>query len=104
MAVHPLAQVPIQFCMALPSDIMMSVHMDWVTNARASDDYAGGSDNLLSVPHAALLMWALGIRPSKDNFWTTNITDNPYQMGGDRPTNPGSNVELNTIAAVLSTG
>ena len=36
-----------------------------MTNARASDDYAGGSDNLLSMPHAALLMWSLGIRPSK---------------------------------------
>lgn len=47
----------------------MSVELDWVTNARASDDYAGGSDNLLSMPHAALLMWSLGIRPSKDNFW-----------------------------------
>ena len=59
------ASIPIQFCMAMPSDIMMSVHHDWVTNARASDDYAGGSDNLMNVPHAALLMWSLGIRPSK---------------------------------------
>ena len=50
--------------MAMPSDIMMAVEFDWVTNARASDDYAGGSDNLLSMPHAALLMWSLGIRPS----------------------------------------
>ena len=48
----------------MPSDIMMAVEFDWVTNARASDDYAGGSDNLLSMPHAALLMWSLGIRPS----------------------------------------
>ena len=83
---------------------MMSVNQNWVTNARASDDYAGGSDNLLSVPHAALLMWSLGIRPSKDNFWTSNVSNNPYQKGGNEPTNPGSNVELNTIAAVLSTG
>ena len=40
----------------------------------------------------------------KDNFWTTNVTDNPYQKGSATPKNPGSNVELNTIAAVLSTG
>ena len=63
-------EVAIQFCMAMPSDIMMSVHLDWVTNARASDDYAGGIDNLINVPHAGLLMWSLGMRPSKDNFWT----------------------------------
>lgn len=97
-------EVPIQFCMAMPSDIMLSVELDWVTNARASDDYAGGSDNLLSMPHAALLMWSLGIRPSKDNFWTSNVTDNPYQKNSNTPKNPGSNVELNTIVAVLSTG
>jgi hypothetical protein len=42
---------------------------------------------------------------SKDNFWTQNITDNPYQMPRDTsPRNPGSNPELNTIAAILSTG
>jgi hypothetical protein len=56
-------EVAIQFCMAMPSDIMMSVHLDWVTNARASDDYAGGVDNLINVPHAGLLMWSLGMRP-----------------------------------------
>eukprot|EP00040_Diaphanoeca_grandis_P034999 m.218963 g.218963 ORF g.218963 m.218963 type:complete len:854 (+) comp33283_c0_seq1:365-2926(+) len=95
-------EVPLQFCMAMPSDIMLSVEFDWVTNARASDDYVSG-DNLFNVPHAALLMWSLGIRPSKDNFWTSNISDNPYQKG-NQPANPGSNVELNTIVAVLSTG
>ena len=97
-------EVGIQFCMAMPSDIMMSVHLDWVTNARASDDYAGGIDNLINVPHAALLMWSLGMRPSKDNFWTANVTDNHYQKGANSPKNPGSNPELNTIAAILSTG
>ena len=56
-------EVAIQFCMAMPSDIMLSVHLDWVTNARASDDYAGGVDNLINVPHASLLMWSLGMRP-----------------------------------------
>ena len=56
-------EVGIQFCMAMPSDIMLSVHLDWVTNARASDDYAGGVDNLINVPHASLLMWSLGMRP-----------------------------------------
>ena len=98
-------EVAIQFCMAMPSDIMASVHLDWVTNARASDDYAGGTDNLINVPHASLLMWSLGMRPSKDNFWTSNVTDNPYQRPTDsHPRNPGSNVELNTIVAAYSTG
>lgn len=85
---------------AMPSDIMMSVHFDWVTNARASNDYAMTS-NLVEMPAAGLLMWSLGIRPSKDNFWTTNATGSPYKGGG---ANPGTNVELNTIVAALSTG
>ena len=57
----------LQFCMAMPSDIMMAaaLNLDWVTNARASNDYAEG-DNLERVPAAGLLMWALGMRPSKD--------------------------------------
>lgn len=95
--------VPVQFCMAMPSDIMMSTKLNWVTNARASNDYAEG-DNLVRVPGAGLLMWSLGMRPSKDNFWTANASDSPYQHGQNSPANPGSNCELNAIVSVLSTG
>ena len=98
--------VALQFCMAMPSDIMMVAKhsLEMVTNARASNDYAEG-DNLIRVPQSGLLMWALGVRPSKDNFWSHNVSDSPYQHAGvNNPANPGSNCELNAMVATLSTG
>jgi hypothetical protein len=32
-------EIPIQYCMSIPSDILQTLEFDWVTNARASDDY-----------------------------------------------------------------
>merc|ERR1711959_790818 len=89
--------------MALPSDLMQSVELNSVTNYRASGDYAGGSN--YNIGGSALLAFALGLRPSKDNFWTHRpqsaiITGKPWGP----PSNPGSNCELNTIIATLSTG
>ena len=60
----------------------------------------------------SLLAFALGLRPSKDIFWTHrpsnchgNHTDYPQTCGrwGEH-TNPGSNCELNALVATLSTG
>ena len=67
-------RTPLQWCMAMPSDVLLSASLDWVTNGRASDDYALAT-NLPQFAGGALLMWAFGVRPSKDNFWTTNGAD-----------------------------
>lgn len=97
-------KLPIQLCMALPSDVMMSLEMDAVTNFRASTDYAFSGGNL-NIGGTALLAMALGLRPSKDNLWTTRpqstiATGKPWPIGS----NPGSNNELNAIVATLSMG
>mmetsp|Transcript_86928 Transcript_86928/g.246464 ORF Transcript_86928/g.246464 Transcript_86928/m.246464 type:complete len:826 (+) Transcript_86928:58-2535(+) len=93
----------VQACMALPSDLMASVRLNSVTNYRASGDYV--SEDNYDVGGSALLAFALGLRPSKDNFWTHRPlsaieTGKPW---GPR-TNPGTNCELNAIIATLSTG
>ena len=76
-------RTPLQLCMALPSDAILSAKADWATNARASDDYALPV-NLPQFGGGALLLWALGLRPSKDTFWTTsNSTKRAYAAGAN---------------------
>lgn len=95
--------MPVQMCMALPSDLMASLQFDSVTNYRASDDYA--SEGNMDIGGSALLAFALGLRPSKDNFWThrpQSAVDSGKPWGVKD--NPGANCELNLIIATLSTG
>jgi hypothetical protein len=113
--------------MALPSDLMASLALKSVTNFRASTDYGIDDDNFnipihpdddnFNIGASSLLGFALGLRPSKDIFWThrpRNCRGNPKvdpkacgRWGADPKgghTNPGSNCELNAIVATLSTG
>ena len=41
-----------------------------VTNGRASPDYANSLNTFIGS--SSLLFWAAGLRPSKDNFWTSD--------------------------------
>ena len=74
---------------------------------RASDDYAGSSVTNFNLQTSSLLGWAVGLRPSKDVFFSTaNEPNNPY-MRRLRPTHrtvPGTDLELNALIATLSTG
>eukprot|EP01052_Picozoa_sp_SAG31_P005511 SAG31_NODE_243_length_19342_cov_12.906459_14_plen_297_part_00 len=92
-------KVPVQFCMMQPDDILNTLFLDQVTNGRASGDYAGNGN--WNLGGSSLLYWALGIRPSKDNFWSGD--EQPRELGLSQP-NPGSNGELNAILATMSTG
>ena len=113
--------VPVQACMALPSDIMASVQLNSVTNYRSSTDYGIDDSSMPLQPHddnlnigaSSLLGWALGLRPSKDTFWTSrpdncrnaDPSTDPTACGRrGAHTNPGSNCELNAIVATFSTG
>jgi hypothetical protein len=91
--------MPIQWCMMQPSDLLNSLQFDTVTNGRASYDYAG-SDNW-DIGGSSLLFWTMGVRPSKDNFWTS---DGQKRQPGFTQSNPGTNGELNAILATMSTG
>ena len=63
------AGLAVQYCMALPADILASADFPAVTNARASQDYGAGGDNW-RIGGSSLLLSALQLRASKDNFWS----------------------------------
>jgi len=89
----------IQYCMPLPRHMLESTHFQAVTNARASGDYHPGAGNY-NVELSSLFYWAIGVAPSKDDWWTTEVqTGSPY---GDNPTEP--NWQLQALVVGLSTG
>jgi hypothetical protein len=91
--------VTIQYCMPLPRHMLESTKHQPVTNARASGDYHPGAENW-DISVSSLLYWAIGVAPSKDDWWTTEIQPgSPY---GDKPTEP--NWQMQAIVIGLSTG
>ncbi len=78
--------------------LQSTVHQP-VTNARASTDYHPGQTNF-EIGEPSLFYWAIGIAPSKDDWWTTEVQHgNPYF---DNPTEP--NWQLLALVVGLSTG
>ena len=59
------AHIPVQYCMALPADILASAAYPAVTNARASDDYGAGSAHSWKIGGTSLLLSAVGMKASK---------------------------------------
>ena len=55
--------------MAVPYNLMMGLALEQVTNGRASGDYAAQGN--WDIGAGAILWASLGLKPSKDNFWTT---------------------------------
>ena len=91
--------ITIQYCMPLARHMLESTKHQAVTNARASGDYHPGAGNY-EVGLSSLLYWAIGVAPSKDDYFTTEVQPgNPY---GDKPTEP--NWQLQAIVVGLSTG
>ena len=85
--------------MPLPRHMLESTLHQPVTNARASGDYHPGAGNF-DLGLSSLFYWAIGIAPSKDDWWTTEVQPgNPYS---DKPTEP--NWQLQAITIALSTG
>lgn len=68
--------VAIQYCMSHSRHMLASAEIPAVTQARASGDYHPGGDQWQQVGTTALFAHAIGIAPSKDNYWST-----PLQLG-----------------------
>jgi len=66
------ANQTIQMCMSHVRHILQSVEMPTVTNARASGDYHPGNGQW-NTGTTSLLAHAVGIAPSKDNYWSTPV-------------------------------
>lgn len=101
----------VQFCMAHPAAFLHALQLPSVTNGRASGDYQTPSGNLLSYGTAAPFFSAIGIAPSKDNWWSTPNQPRPRDLtpsGGPPPCDGGSrnvtNNLLHALVATLSTG
>ena len=96
----------LQFCMVLPSDVLFAgLHLPFVTNARASDDYSAVTN--FDITSKSLFFNSVSqLRASKDNFWTTSTRPDkkkwPVYTGfyGD----VGKNIQLNAILAATSLG
>ena len=85
---------------ATPMDLMQSLSLSQVTNGRASGDYAGGGN--WNIGAGALLWSALGLKPSKDNFWTS--FNEPYPAEFHPNGNDHNSTEVHAIAAIMSCG
>jgi len=109
--------VGIQYCMTFPRMLMHTVKVPAVTQFRASDDYHPGQTGpwpettakggqgchfpfcVYYVGTTSLLGWALGVAPSKDNYWSVaNESGDPYRGA----TEPYS--EMQSAISALSTG
>ena len=98
-------QITIQYCLPSATDILESLSLPAVVQARASDDYVQVSANAFEIGGSALFMGALHIAPSKDTLWTSSPQPPTYSdihQNGDYTTQP--HVELDNVLAVLSLG
>lgn len=94
------ANVSIQFCMAYVRHVLQSVESVAVSQARGSGDYRAGNDQWRPLGLTSLLLYAVGLAVSKDNFWSTRV-----QRGskwGDGTVEPFS--ALQAAVATLSRG
>ena len=108
-------RVPMQLCLATGSDLLESLSMPWVTNARASGDYAFCADSW-DIGFASMLHWAVGVRPFKDVMWTTSHQPgSPYENTTLLPSmyrrcldrhgrHAQPNVQLDALFSAFSTG
>ena len=59
--------IPVE-CMSHVRHVLQSVECPAITNVRASDDYHPGNEQW-NVGTSSILAHALGVAPSKDNYW-----------------------------------
>ena len=70
------AGVKIQYCMPYPRHLLQSVEIPTVVQARSSTDNTPGSTLHWLVGESDLLLYAVGLAPYKDVFWTTTVQPN----------------------------
>ena len=59
--------------MAYIRHALQSVELPAVTQARASDDYKASATDQWNIGTTSILAHALGLGPSKDNYWSTTV-------------------------------
>lgn len=93
--------VKLTYCMAWPRMLLASAGSEAVTTARASVDYYPNTQQW-NIGYTSLLADALGLRPSKDLWWSSNRALGRYGRTWSRSAE--HNARLHAVAATLSTG
>jgi hypothetical protein len=95
----------VELCMTLPHHALAAVALPHITTMRVGPDYDWPTNCDAGV--LSFLPWAIGLRPSKDSFMTSNRS-RPTTLGPPFVQQGVSNMmalpELNAIIAVFSTG
>ena len=77
--------ISVQYCMAHPASFLTALSLPAVTNCRASGDYEAPTGNLLDYGSTAMFFSAVGIAPSKDNWWSTPRQPRPRLLPSGPP-------------------
>jgi len=96
------AKLTMQFCMAWPRFLLHALSLPAVTQARASADYAPGNEQW-RVGMTSLFIDALGLRPTKDSFWS-NASAIAGAKKGKSNKRQEPYVRLQGAVSTLSTG
>ena len=89
-----------RYCLSYPRHLLQSIEVPAVVQARSSRDYEPGNtgwDNW-RVAESSLLLWALGLAPHKDTWWSTSV------QPGNVYNNSEPDPALQAVIATLSTG
>jgi len=66
--------ISIQYCMSHCRHMLASVEIPAVTQARASGDYSQSrTDQWSQLGTTSMFAYAIGVAPSKDNYWSTSV-------------------------------
>ena len=102
--------ITIQYCLPSATDMLESLSLPSVIQARASGDYArpeGNTQpwsNVVTLGGASLLMGATKMAPSKDTLWTASPQPNTSSDRTHSGYHTQPHVQLDSILAVLSLG
>jgi hypothetical protein len=102
--------ITIQYCLPSATDMLESLSLAAVIQARASGDYArpeGNTkpwSNVVTLGGASLLMGATRMAPSKDTLWTASPQPDTSSDRTQSGYHTQPHVQLDAILAVLSLG
>jgi hypothetical protein len=92
------ASVDVQLCMMNPAHALASTYMHTVSNGRGTGDHVvRNAARGLPLGWSAMLLWSVGLWPSRDNVWTNSTVVVPGL-------NPETTPALQTAMAVLAGG
>jgi len=95
-------KVPIQWCYASPNVVFSTLEFPAVTNVRVSFDFCYGRS--YDIGESSLLVWALGLAPSKDTLWTTDNKKTETPGCEWTVDHESAAAELHVVLALMSTG